>query len=214
VSFEFRWECKGVPKQTFFNLPKEKKESLIQAAMKEFSRVPLSDASITNIINEAGIPRGSFYQYFEDKEDLFYFLLEEYSTTLNQRFRSILEKRNGDLISTFIESFEVMLESLQNKEFRYFFRNAFLNMNYRVENTLSKGVSEEEMNNRFSEVARLVNTKQLNIQDEKELFHVFKIIKAITFQNLIQVFAKDMPKDESIKNYILELNLIKKGLYK
>ncbi|MBU0903821.1 MAG: TetR family transcriptional regulator [Firmicutes bacterium] len=203
-----------MPKQTFFNLPIEKRESLISAAMKEFSRVPLSEASIANIIKDAAIPRGSFYQYFEDKEDIFYFLLEEYSSTLNQRFRSILVKEDGDLIPTFIESYRMMLESIQNKEFRYFFKNAFLNMNYRIENTISKSISEEKRNSRFAEVAKLVNMDLLNIQHESELFHVVKIIRAVTFQNLIQVFALDLSMEESIKNYSLDLHLIKNGVYK
>lgn len=209
-----RWECYRLPKQTFFNLPIEKRESLISAAMKEFSRVPLSEASIANIIKDAAIPRGSFYQYFEDKEDIFYFLLEEYSSTLNQRFRSILVKEDGDLIPTFIESYRMMLESIQNKEFRYFFKNAFLNMNYRIENTISKSISEEKRNSRFAEVAKLVNMDLLNIQHESELFHVVKIIRAVTFQNLIQVFALELSMEESIKNYTLDLHLIKNGVYK
>jgi len=203
-----------LPKQTFFNLPKEKKESLIQAAMKEFSRVPLTEASIANIIKDAAIPRGSFYQYFEDKEDLFYFLLEEYSTTLNERFRSILEKEDGDLIVSFIGSYELMLENIQNQEFRYFFKNAFLNMNYRIENVLSKSISEENRNSRFAEVAKLVNTDLLNIQQKEELFNVVKIIRAVTFQNIIQVFANDLSMEESMKNYKLDLDLIKNGIYK
>ncbi|MFX3673448.1 MAG: TetR/AcrR family transcriptional regulator [Paenisporosarcina sp.] len=203
-----------MPKQTFFNLPNEKKESLINAAMKEFSRVPLFEASISNIIKEAGIPRGSFYQYFEDKEDIYYFLLEEYSKRLNKRFISILKKRNGDLLDSFIESFEMMLINLQNKEFRYFFRNAFLNMNYRVENTLSQSVTDENLNTRYNEVMSLANKNILNITDEIELLHVIKILKAVTFQNLIQVFAQDLPIDESIKNYTLEMNMIKNGLHK
>ena len=73
-----------MPKQTFINLPNDKKETLINAAMKEFSRAPLFEASISNIVKEAGIPRGSFYQYFEDKEDLYYFLLDEYSQRLRK----------------------------------------------------------------------------------------------------------------------------------
>lgn len=182
--------------------------------MKEFSRVPLFEASISNIIKEAGIPRGSFYQYFEDKEDIYYFLLEEYSKRLNKRFISILKKRNGDLLDSFIESFEMMLINLQNKEFRYFFRNAFLNMNYRVENTLSQSVTDENLNTRYNEVMSLANKNILNITDEIELLHVIKILKAVTFQNLIQVFAQDLPIDESIKNYTLEMNMIKNGLHK
>lgn len=62
-----------MPKETFFHLTDEKKSRIMSAAKKEFSRVPLSEASIARIIKDAEIPRGSFYQYFEDKEDLYFY---------------------------------------------------------------------------------------------------------------------------------------------
>ncbi|MGB2992118.1 MAG: TetR family transcriptional regulator [Paenisporosarcina sp.] len=203
-----------MPKQTFIKLPIDKKETLIHAAKKEFSRVPLFEASIANIVKEAGIPRGSFYQYFEDKEDLYYFLLDEYSQRLRRRFISILKKQNGDIMETFIESYEMMLINLQSIESRQFFRNAFLNMNYKSENTLTPEVNQEQLKTRLAEVVALVDHDKLNITDEMELIHVFKIMKAVTFQNLIQVFAKDLSIDDSLRNYKLEVNLLKKGLSK
>jgi AcrR family transcriptional regulator len=203
-----------LPKQTFIKLPIDKRETLIRAAIKEFSRAPLFEASISNIVKEAGIPRGSFYQYFEDKEDLYYFLLDEYSKRLRKRFISILKNQNGDIMETFIESYQMMLVNLQSKESRQFFRNTFLNMNYRAENTLTPEVNEEELKTRLAEVVGLVDHNKLNITDEIELIHVLKILKAITFQNLIQVFAKDLSNEESLQNYTLEVNLLKKGLSK
>lgn len=64
-----------MPTQTFFNLPIDKQKRLLDAASTEFSRVPLTEASINNIIKLAEILRGSFYQYFKDKEDLYYYFL-------------------------------------------------------------------------------------------------------------------------------------------
>ncbi|TPG88844.1 TetR/AcrR family transcriptional regulator [Brevibacillus laterosporus] len=203
-----------MPKQTFFNLPNNKKETLINAAMKEFSRVPLFEASISNIIKDAGIPRGSFYQYFEDKEDVFFFLLNENSKRDNEKFISILKEKDGDLFDSFIGFFHYMLMNFQNLENRNFFRNAFLNMNYKVENTLTRNVNEVNYKNRLSEIMVLISTEKLNITDEREIFHVLKIIMAVTFQNLIHNFARDLPLDESVKNYTLDLSLLKKGLYK
>lgn len=60
-----------MPTKTFFNLPEEKRGRIFEAAVDEFSEVRFSEASINRIIKAAGISRGSFYQYFEDKEDLF-----------------------------------------------------------------------------------------------------------------------------------------------
>ena len=62
--------CKKMPKETFMNLPDAKKNKIIRAAKKEFERVPYEQASIKNIVEDANIARGSFYQYFESKEDL------------------------------------------------------------------------------------------------------------------------------------------------
>ena len=60
-----------MPSATFFNLPAEKREKLLSAARAEFARVPYAEASINKMIQAADIPRGSFYMYFRDKEDLF-----------------------------------------------------------------------------------------------------------------------------------------------
>ncbi|AKR12673.1 TetR family transcriptional regulator (plasmid) [Bacillus cereus] len=203
-----------MPKQTFFNLERKKKEVLIQAAMKEFSRVPLFEASISNIIKDAGIPRGSFYQYFEDKEDVFFFLLNEHSKRYNDKFILIIKENEGDLFDSYIELYQYTLSKFQNLENQNFFRNAFLNMNYKVENTFTRNMNEDEHKNRLSEIMTLINKEKLNITDEREIFHVMKIITAVTFHNLIQNFAKEIPFDESVNNYTLELSLLKKGLYK
>ena len=55
----------NLPKQTFYNLSTEKQKKIIKSARKEFSRVPLAEASIQNIVQDADIARGSFYQYDE-----------------------------------------------------------------------------------------------------------------------------------------------------
>ena len=66
-----------MPSKTFFHLPAEKRERLLLAAEEEFARVPYAEASINRMIRAAGIPRGSFYMYFRDKEELFHYLLRE-----------------------------------------------------------------------------------------------------------------------------------------
>ncbi|MBU0926642.1 MAG: TetR/AcrR family transcriptional regulator [Spirochaetes bacterium] len=60
-----------MPKTTFLNLPKEKRERVVRAALEEFSSVDYSKATIDRIVERAGIPKGSFYQYFSDKDDLY-----------------------------------------------------------------------------------------------------------------------------------------------
>lgn len=65
-----------MPKQTFFNLPKEKREKILQEVMVEFRDHSYDLASINRIVERSGISKGSFYQYFEDKEDVYFYLLQ------------------------------------------------------------------------------------------------------------------------------------------
>ena len=60
-----------MPTQTFFNLPEEKRNRILEAATQEFAAYAFDQASIARIIEQAGIPRGSFYQYFENLKDLY-----------------------------------------------------------------------------------------------------------------------------------------------
>lgn len=65
-----------MPSQTFFNLPEDKRERIINAAVDEFSKYSFNNASIARIIEGAGIPRGSFYQYFDDIKDVYKYMLQ------------------------------------------------------------------------------------------------------------------------------------------
>lgn len=64
-----------MPKQTFLNLPEEKRNIIINAAIDEFAEYGLENASTNRIVANSGIAKGSFYQYFEDKQDVFMYLL-------------------------------------------------------------------------------------------------------------------------------------------
>jgi AcrR family transcriptional regulator len=202
---------KEMPKPTFLNLVKEKQDLLINAAKKEFSRVPLHEASISNIIKDAGIPRGSFYQYFEDKEDIFFFLLEQDSKRVYELFISMIKLNNGDLFKAFVDWFKSILVNCEISENRQYFKNAFLNMNYKIEKTFTKNFYEEEVKSRFSELNGLLNYENLNTTSEKELFHILKMMVVVTIQNLVDVFSRELSVHDAINNFTLEIDLLKRG---
>jgi AcrR family transcriptional regulator len=65
-----------MPKETFFNLPEDKRERILDIAVDEFAGKPYKVASISKIVRKAEIAKGSFYQYFENKKELYRYLLE------------------------------------------------------------------------------------------------------------------------------------------
>lgn len=66
-----------MPKDTFYNLAEEKRMKIYGAALDEFSNHPFKQASVNRIVKNAGIAKGSFYQYFKDKKDLYKYLIDE-----------------------------------------------------------------------------------------------------------------------------------------
>ena len=68
-----------MPKQTFFNLPDSKQQRIMKAAINEFAVHPYLKTSINRIIEKADISKGSFYQYFNNKKDLYKYIIEQAS---------------------------------------------------------------------------------------------------------------------------------------
>jgi AcrR family transcriptional regulator len=90
-----------MPKQTFLNLPEEKRKAFLEIALEEFANNDYNTASVSKIVERAGIAKGSLYQYFEDKQDLFLYLLDY----ANQEMMGVIQKTpppdpNADFFET------------------------------------------------------------------------------------------------------------------
>lgn len=72
----------------FANLDKDKQHAILRAAAEEFADKGFDGASINQIIDHAGISKGSMYYYFEDKADL-------YTTTIREGIEQMVEQSGG-----------------------------------------------------------------------------------------------------------------------
>jgi len=90
-----------MPTERFYRLAKEKADTIRNAAIQEFKRVPPEEASINKIIQNAEISRGSFYTYFEDKYDLLKWLMGDFVENYRQFYLISLKENQGDLWDVF-----------------------------------------------------------------------------------------------------------------
>lgn len=65
-----------MPTPTFFNLPEEKRSRLLAILLDEFAENDYKNVSIARVVARAGIAKGSFYQYFADKQDCYLYLIQ------------------------------------------------------------------------------------------------------------------------------------------
>jgi TetR/AcrR family fatty acid metabolism transcriptional regulator len=75
----------------------DRRESIIKAAIEAFSKKDFKTASISEIAEKAGVADGTIYQYFKNKEDLFFSIPVEKTN----EFRSQLELHLQGISGTF-----------------------------------------------------------------------------------------------------------------
>lgn len=88
-------------KTTFLNLDEEKRQRVLAAALEEFSAQPYESASLNRIVAQAGIPKGSLYQYFADKKDLYFYLIDEAAQAKLEFLRQHELPQEADFFSGF-----------------------------------------------------------------------------------------------------------------
>jgi AcrR family transcriptional regulator len=54
----------------------ERKEKILQTALKVFAREGYRDSNLSLIATECGISRPTIYQYFKDKEQIYYYAVK------------------------------------------------------------------------------------------------------------------------------------------
>jgi len=96
-----------MPTNTFYNLEESKRKQIFDACVDEFSLHTFSEASINQIIKAANISRGSFYQYFADKEDCYMYLLSEMVKEKMEMFKDVVGSNEND---TVFDEYEAMFD--------------------------------------------------------------------------------------------------------
>lgn len=199
-----------MPKSTFYNLNKDKKEKIKKAIRNEFSKNPLSKASISNIIEEAQIPRGSFYQYFEDKEDALKYILDEVAQKERKKIIDILNRNSGDIFKTSIESFDYILNKNINEKEIQFLKNVVQeikeeNIDFQLPIRSNFKSTVEKWN---------INTESLNIKSEEDLKYILRILFIVTKTQIMDVILKRTSKEKSRENLIKQIQILKEGMTK
>lgn len=196
-----------MPSSTFLNLPVEKQEKLLEAATREFSRRPFSEASINQIIKDAGIPRGSFYMYFGDKEDLFRYVLQGYMDQMLMVIEELLLREQGDLFLALLGLFDYVQEKREEQHLGDIGAMAsIINCNSGIQKSGLLELVEPELF--FGRLKDLVNQEQLDLRSGYDLADILGILMVATvpliysagparpsrahFQNVLEILKRGM----------------------
>ena len=205
-----------MPKDTFLNLSEDKKNKVINAAKKEFSRVPIEEASIKNIVEEAEIARGSFYQYFESKEDLLKYILKSKSEELEIFLKKRMKETKGDIFQVYIDMFDFITKELMKSEDKAFFTMILRNVKISEEKSVTLSEMEEKKpKGPFQKeiFLNMIDRTKLKINNDEDLKIIIKMLYLITRKALVSSFKGDS-YNKVREEYIKMIEYLKHGTLK
>lgn len=199
-----------MPKDTFFHLKEEKREKIEKALINEFSKGALEKASISNIVAEAKIPRGSFYQYFENKEDAVKYVVHKYSKIEKNKLSDFLEETNGDIFEASLKIYDYMVEKATDNEKLKLITNILQELRKNNINIFDKQEDEKER----EIINKKINQELLKIEEPDDLEYIMKILGTITRNIAIETMKGKVPKEEGRYSLKREIEILKKGMQK
>ena len=199
-----------MPSDTFLRLNDEKKKKLIDASFKEFSLYNFNDVSINRIIKEAGISRGSFYMYFVDKKDLYFYLLEQHLEILINNMKKDLIKNKGDLFKMFQNNIKEEFNSFKNNNIN-FFKKSLENITIMEESKKTFGFRDERL---LRELIPNINLSLLNDNAKHHIEVIFAINMHLLMVTLIKLLRNSNLDEKILNDYYEQLNILKYGCLK
>lgn len=200
-----------MPKQTFYNLKEEKREKIEQALLKEFSNNTFEEASISNIISEAQIPRGSFYQYFENKEDAVEYIINKYLKKEKEKIYTSLLRNNGDIFKTSIDIYDYIIEKINTTSNLKLFKNILQEL--RKNNTNAFEENTEFLSEKKT-IEKIIDKRDLNIQEKEDLCYFLKILSLVMRNATLEVISNKITQEEGKQKLLKEIEILKRGMKK
>ena len=197
-----------MPKETFYHLSPEKREKVEKALENELGRTSFEKASISKIIKEAKISRGSFYQYFENKEDAITYITQKYILMEKEIIVKILKKTKGNIFVASLQIFDYMTSEIQGSIKIHLYKNIMEELKKNNINLFSYRDQDENS----KEIQELIDQSILNLKEQEDLKCIMKIISIVTRTATINVNRGNMSIEEARNELKKQIEILKRGM--
>lgn len=201
-----------MPSQTFYNLPVDKRATIMNASKQEFSEYTFHEASINRIIKKAQISRGSFYMYFENKEDLFLYIMDEYQARIMKPLFAKLNEQVFDPYAFLVSIFDQVTSGEGFEEDKELFIGTVRKMNMEIASHLLNFMDPEELKKRsclFKELKQDALPPRLCKEQTRNFVELLKnmLMSAIT-----SVFSDVCTVDQARKDLEMRIRIVRFGI--
>lgn len=172
-------------KDTFHNLSREKKEKILDVLKAVFREKPFHEVTVKEIVEESGIARGSFYQYFDDLKEAYFEVLNSELGDIHSLFVDIFKEQNGDIRSALVEYGDSLSHILFEMESYNIYKNYFIYWNENLDREWETWKAREEKSNEDS----MSNIMNINFDLEK-INYIKGIIHNLIRRNYVENWSQ------------------------
>lgn len=206
-----------MPTERFNKLPEEKKKAIRDAAMEECIRVPFEKVSINKIIQNAGISRGSFYTYFEDKRDVVRYIFSDTADKLKDFWTTSVVSNGGDLWSASEELLDQAITFAQKGKTFQMLQSFVLYQDFdKIFSEVHGGnhMGEKKGNEILAALYEVTDRANFQKTDMKSFALLVSMIMACVMES-IGWYNRHMESEENIKKIFREkLEILQYGICK
>lgn len=197
-----------MPTQTFLNLDPKKQDRIIDNTVSLILTHPISELTISMIVKEASIPRGSFYQYFESLEELLKYIYEVFIKRF-EAFKEIqISEKKWDIFDFFKDSFYRDYQFFTTSDFHKVYSKL---LHERKFVGLDLAAHENERMAFIEKMLESLDTSGINHLDPKEQMDLYILYLRVKNQEIHRVIAGTKSYDDAYQTFLFYLDILKRG---
>lgn len=200
-----------MPSSRFFKLPDEKRSKILRAVHSELAEFPVDELSINRIIHSAGISRGSFYQYFKDKDDLLEYVFSDFRQVITREIKASIERNQGDMFEVGMDILKKIVAMGSREENRRIFVNVFSYVKV-AQSSLERVIADEEA--LVDGFVRYIDRSRLKFTSDEEVRELMKLGLALFKDSVCRCFADIDNAPAIMETFRKRIEIIKYGAWK
>lgn len=200
-----------MPSSRFFKLPDEKRSKILRAVHSELAEFPVDELSINRIIHSAGISRGSFYQYFKDKDDLLEYVFSDFRQVMTREIKASIEQNQGDMFEVGMDILKKIVAMGSREENRRIFVNVFSYVKV-AQSSLERVIADEEA--LVDGFVRYIDRNRLKFTSDEEVRELMKLGLALFKDSVCRCFADIDNAPAIMETFRKRIEIIKYGAWK
>ncbi len=199
-----------MPSETFYRLPGPKRKRIFEGAVNLILQHAIEDLTISHVVRQTGIPRGSFYQYFDSIEDILKYVYDTFIETFEAFKIDQVKGQKMTLMQYFETSFEADYHFFTTSKFQDVYLKLMMARKFVG---LDLTVHEKNRMDFIHLLVKEIDTSDFKHLRDEEILWIYMLYVRVKNQELQRIISKTISYQEGFKIFQFYLTLMVRGAH-